>query len=73
MDIRDKKVLVIGLAVSGLQTVKVLHGLGARVKVNDLKTEAELEEAISAIKVLNVDCVLGGHPSELADWPDLRL
>ncbi|HOC09948.1 MAG TPA: UDP-N-acetylmuramoyl-L-alanine--D-glutamate ligase, partial [Bacillota bacterium] len=73
MDIRDKKVLVIGLAVSGLQTVKALHGLGARVKVNDRKNEAELKEAISAIKGLNVDCVLGGHPTELADWPDFAV
>ncbi len=64
MDIRDKKVLVIGLAVSGLQTVKVLHGLGAHVKANDLKSEVELKEAISAIKGPNVDFV-GGHPSGL--------
>ncbi|MGI6697340.1 MAG: UDP-N-acetylmuramoyl-L-alanine--D-glutamate ligase [Clostridia bacterium] len=73
MDIRDKKVLVIGLAVSGLQTVKVLHGLGAHVKANDLKSEVELKEAISAIKGPNVDFVLGGHPSELADWPDFAV
>ena len=72
MDIRTK-VLVIGLAVSGLQTVKALHGLGARVRVNDRKSEAELKEAISAIKGLNVDYVLGGHPPELADWPDFAV
>ena len=53
--------------------MKVPHGLGAHVKANDLKSEVELKEAISAIKGPKRDFVLGYHPSELADWPDLRL
>ncbi|MFA6670645.1 MAG: UDP-N-acetylmuramoyl-L-alanine--D-glutamate ligase [Bacillota bacterium] len=73
MEIKGKKILVIGLAVSGLETAKTLHGLGAQVLVNDRKSEVGLKEAIAALEGMNIQYVLGGHPVELAAWPHLAV
>lgn len=73
MEIRNKKILVIGLAVSGLPTVKTLHSLGAEIIVNDRKTQAELQQALVQLKDIKVGYVLGGHPPELANWPDFAV
>ncbi|MFA5575990.1 MAG: UDP-N-acetylmuramoyl-L-alanine--D-glutamate ligase [Tissierellaceae bacterium] len=42
MYLKNKRVLVLGLGVSGLSTVKALHSLGAHIVVSDKKTEEEL-------------------------------
>jgi UDP-N-acetylmuramoylalanine--D-glutamate ligase len=73
MEIKDKKILVIGLAVSGLSTVKILHGLGARVMVNDRKTEKELGRTTRLLGGLEIEYILGSHPEKLAVWPDLAV
>ena len=65
MEIKDKKILVIGLAVSGLSTVKILHGLGARVMVNDRKTEKELGRTTRLLGGLEIEYILGSHPEKL--------
>ena len=41
----NKKVLVLGLAKSGVSAAKILHELGAHVTVNDGKTFDENPEA----------------------------
>lgn len=73
MEIKGKKVLVIGLAVSGIPTVRVLNKLGAKVRVNDRKRAEELQEAISQLEDIPVEYILGGHPAELAEWPDFAV
>jgi UDP-N-acetylmuramoylalanine--D-glutamate ligase len=73
MDIKGKKVLVIGLAVSGSQTVKALHSLGAQIKINDRKGKEDLKEAIAGLQGIKADFILGGHPLEIADWPDFAV
>ncbi|MCR4671780.1 MAG: UDP-N-acetylmuramoyl-L-alanine--D-glutamate ligase, partial [Lachnospiraceae bacterium] len=45
MELRDKNVLVVGLARSGMAAVKLLIKLGARVTVSESKPEAELKGA----------------------------
>ena len=42
MDLKGKKVLVVGLARTGVAAVRFLTKRGARVKVSDAKTAAEL-------------------------------
>ncbi|MGI6703061.1 MAG: UDP-N-acetylmuramoyl-L-alanine--D-glutamate ligase [Clostridia bacterium] len=73
MEVRGKKVLVIGLAVSGLETAKTLHGLGAQIIANDRKGVKDLKEAIAVLEGMNIKYILGGHPVELACWPDLAV
>ncbi|OXS78470.1 UDP-N-acetylmuramoyl-L-alanine--D-glutamate ligase [Domibacillus enclensis] len=63
---KDKKVLVLGLAKSGLAAAKLLKKLGAVVIVNDGKPLEE-NEAAKELKAEGIDVVCGSHPVELLD------
>ena len=67
MQIRGKRVLVIGAAVTGVPVVKLLSSLGAEIILNDFKKADEIVEVISEIEQLPIRLVLGGHPTKLAD------
>ena len=43
MEYRNKKVLVIGLARSGMAAIKVLHQLGAQIYLSERKAPSENE------------------------------
>jgi len=73
MEFKNKKVLVVGMAVSGVPTVEALYKLGARVDVNDLKTEAQLEEQLAPIKTYINELVLGKHPEDVKKYDCLVL
>ncbi|MGX6978497.1 UDP-N-acetylmuramoyl-L-alanine--D-glutamate ligase [Vagococcus elongatus] len=60
------KVLVLGLAKSGLSAGKLLHQLGAIVTVNDGKDFDENPEA-QQLLALGVKVITGSHPTELLD------
>jgi len=61
MDLKGKKVLVVGLARTGLATVRFLAGRGARVKVSEAKPAGELEAARKALADIPIEWELGGH------------
>lgn len=61
---RGKKVIVLGLAKSGVQVAKVLHELGALVTVNDRKDKEQCPEA-SELEALGICVIYGGHPDDL--------
>jgi len=50
MNLKDKNVLVLGLGVSGISTIKALHKLDANIIVTDLKSENELKNSLEEIK-----------------------
>ncbi len=45
MDLKGKKVLVIGLARSGMAAIKVLDRLGAKITLSESKSRSEIKEA----------------------------
>ena len=57
MDLRGKKVLVVGLARSGMAAIKVLHRFGADITLSERKPAEELKEreALEALGVTIVD------------------
>ncbi|MGX7264519.1 UDP-N-acetylmuramoyl-L-alanine--D-glutamate ligase [Enterococcus crotali] len=65
-DYENKKVLVLGLAKSGVSAAKLLHELGALVTVNDFKQFDQNPEAQDLL-TLGIRVVTGGHPIELLD------
>jgi UDP-N-acetylmuramoylalanine--D-glutamate ligase len=67
MDWKGKKVLVIGLARTGLEVARFLARQGAEVAVTDRKPVQELEREITELQGLPVTCRLG---SEDAAWLD---
>jgi UDP-N-acetylmuramoylalanine--D-glutamate ligase len=62
----NKKVLVLGLAKSGVSAASLLHKLGAFVTVNDYKPLSENAEAQNLLDE-GIKVICGGHPLELID------
>lgn len=60
-DLKDKRVLVVGLARSGVSIVRFLRENGAQVTVSDHKSRAELSAALEQIDGLGIQYDLGGH------------
>ncbi|MDE3838426.1 UDP-N-acetylmuramoyl-L-alanine--D-glutamate ligase [Bacillus methanolicus] len=61
-----KKILVLGLAKSGVSAASLLHKLGAFVTVNDKKPLSENPEA-QGLLVQGIKVICGDHPIELLD------
>lgn len=67
---KDKKVLVVGLARSGAGAARLLSLMGALVTVTDRRSEDELSEVVKGLGPL-VRLALGGHPKEVFTDADL--
>lgn len=67
MDLKDKKVLVVGLGISGVAATKFLYEKGAIVTINDLKDEAQLSNALKQIKGKYHHAMFGVKPNECFD------
>jgi UDP-N-acetylmuramoylalanine--D-glutamate ligase len=65
---QNKRVLVIGLAKSGVAAANLLHELGANVTVNDQKPFEE-NDAAQQLEKLGIRVICGGHPLDLLDEP----
>lgn len=64
--LQHKKVLVLGLAKSGVAAAELLHDLGAFVTVNDAKPFDENSEAQSLLQK-GITVICGRHPEDLLD------
>jgi UDP-N-acetylmuramoylalanine--D-glutamate ligase len=63
IDLRGRRVMVIGLGRSGLASVRLLAERGARVVASDAKDEVALgAEVLAALDAAGAERVLGGHP-----------
>ena len=61
MDVKGKRVLVVGLGKSGVASAIFLKDRGARVSVSDAKTEDQLRSAIPALLDKGISVETGGH------------
>ena len=73
MDYEGKKVLVVGMARSGVAAAQLLRASGAEVTVNDSKTEAELGAQLAPLEGLQLERKFGCGAMELLDLADRRL
>ena len=68
MNLKDKKVLLIGLAKTGVSTIKYLSKLGSKVVVNDIKDKDNLKDILNDLSDLNnIEYILGHHPENIDD------
>jgi len=67
MNIKDKRVLILGLGISGVSTAKALTKLGAKVTISDINPEEELKDRIDEIKDMNLNLYLGTNDVPLDD------
>ena len=61
MDLKNKRVLVVGIGKSGISAAMFLRGLGARVTVSDTRSAVALAEQIPALLDAGVMVESGGH------------
>jgi UDP-N-acetylmuramoylalanine--D-glutamate ligase len=60
------KILVLGLAKSGLATTNLLHSAGASLTVNDASPEEGSEE-VAALRLKGIRVICGGHPEGILE------
>jgi len=67
---KNKKVLVVGLARSGIGAANLLSSLGAKVSATDIKSRNTLKENLMRL-LPSVTVKTGGHPEEIFHAADL--
>ncbi|WP_270641854.1 UDP-N-acetylmuramoyl-L-alanine--D-glutamate ligase [Paraclostridium sordellii] len=68
MDLNNKIVLLVGLAKTGVSTIKTLDKLGAKIIVNDIKSKDQLKDIIKQIENLDsVEYILGHHLEDISN------
>ncbi len=60
-ELKEKKILVVGLGKTGVSLAKFLHAQGAQVTVTDHKSKPELSTQLEQLGDLPVKLDLGGH------------
>jgi len=64
MDLQGKKILVVGMARTGIATAKFLVAKGSRVTTTEARPEGEMKEAAQELKGVDVVAEWGGHRGE---------
>jgi UDP-N-acetylmuramoylalanine--D-glutamate ligase len=59
--LKGKKIVIVGLARTGVAAARFLVGRGAEVVITDIKTKEELGQSIEGLKGLDIKYELGGH------------
>lgn len=71
MDFKDKKVLVSGIAKSGISAAGLLKKLGADVTVQDAKTEDKLGDVTDELRSQGFNLYLGANPDAIIEDMDI--
>jgi UDP-N-acetylmuramoylalanine--D-glutamate ligase len=71
VELKDRKVTVVGLARSGVAAARLCAREGARVTVTDRRGEADLSAALAALEGADVRRALGGHDRADFEGADL--
>ena len=66
-DLKGKRVLVIGLARTGIATTLFCADHGAIVTATDSRSAAELDESIAKLRTAGVRLELDGHSDSILD------
>ena len=75
MDLRGKRVLIMGLGLhgSGIASARYAAQQGAQVRVTDLRSAEVLAPSIAALEGLPIEYVLGQHRDEDFAWAEIVL
>lgn len=65
MDLKDKNILILGLGISGVSTVKALNKIGANIYISDTKEKEDLKEYLDEIKDIDAKLYLGTNDVSL--------
>ena len=71
MELKNKKVIVVGIGATGLATAAFLRRRGAEVTATDLATEQDLGESVQRLREMDIKIELGQHGTETFDNAEL--
>src|SRR5579871_2454928 len=71
MELKNKRVLVVGLARTGVATALFCAARGARVTATESRTEEQIGEAVTKLRAAGVTLELGGHQDKTFIEQDL--
>ncbi|MDY6790942.1 MAG: UDP-N-acetylmuramoyl-L-alanine--D-glutamate ligase [Thermodesulfobacteriota bacterium] len=71
MNLFKKKVLVVGLGITGVATARFLNKMGAVVTVTDMAEEDELGQHVATIRELGINMKLGSHENRTFENVDM--
>lgn len=71
MDLKNKKVTVIGLGNSGFNAAMLLDDLGAYVRATDSADTAEIRKNIEALEHRDIRAEIGGHSKDFIEGSEL--
>ncbi len=71
MNFKGKKVLIVGMARSGISAAILLKKLGACVIVSDSKTEDKISDEVLMLKAYDISLYLGKNPDDIIKEQDL--
>ncbi len=71
MNFKGKKVLIVGIARSGISAAILLKKLGACVIVSDSKTEDKIADEVLRLKTYDISLYLGKNPDDIVKEQDL--
>jgi UDP-N-acetylmuramoylalanine--D-glutamate ligase len=71
MELKNKRVLVVGLARTGIATALFCAARGARVTATESRTEEQIGEAVTKLRASGVALELGGHTDKTFVEQDL--
>ncbi len=63
--LKEKSVVVVGMARTGMAVAESLAKVGAKVIVTEIKTEGELGTTVHRLRSLGVELELGGHSPQI--------
>ncbi|OJV64775.1 MAG: UDP-N-acetylmuramoylalanine--D-glutamate ligase [Clostridiales bacterium 38-18] len=66
--LKDKKVIVVGLAKSGVSAIALLHHLGAKITCTDIKDETQLGDLVDEVKPFVASAFYGYHPDDVSSY-----
>lgn len=73
MDVRNRRMIVCGMARSGIAAAKLLCQRGAQVTISDMKAEAEFGGALEELRALGCAFALGEGPQAHLDGQEIMV
>jgi len=70
MQLTENRFLVVGLGITGVETLKFLNSKATSVKATDSREAQELGPAVKELEERGVEILCGTHAPELFEWAD---
>ncbi|MDW7671280.1 MAG: UDP-N-acetylmuramoyl-L-alanine--D-glutamate ligase [Bacillota bacterium] len=73
MNLKNRRVLVVGFGVTGAPLVDFLHRKGAFITLNDAKNAEAFGETLQSLAQIPMKTIFGGHPADTAVYGETDL